>query len=84
LLEWFPFGKAFELSERIPSERALGEAVETKIAGIALIVVELKTLVMGLLGVTTVIYGVVAPVWHAAFKIIVGLVAVGIGLVEKS
>jgi len=62
----------------------LGEAVETKIAGIALIVVDLKTLVMGLLGATTVIYGVVDPVWHAAFKIIVGLVAVGIGLVEKS
>ena len=62
----------------------MGEAVETKIAGIALIVVDLKTLVMGLLGATTVIYGVVDPVWHAAFKIIVGLVAVGIGLVEKS
>jgi hypothetical protein len=62
----------------------LGEAVETKIAGIALIVVELKTLVMGLLGPTTVIYGVVDLVRHAAFKIIVCLVAVGIGLVEKS
>jgi hypothetical protein len=49
-----------------------------------LIVVDLKTLVMGLLGATMVIYGVVDPVWHAAFKIIVGLVAVRIGLVEKS
>jgi hypothetical protein len=49
LLEWFPFGKAFELSGRIPSVRALGEAIQMKIARIALIVVGLRTLVMGLL-----------------------------------
>lgn len=55
-----------------------------KIARIALIVVGLITLVMGLLGANTVMYGVVDPVWHVAFKIVVGLVAVGIGLVEKS
>lgn len=58
--------------------------MQMKIARIALIVVGLRTLVMVLLGATTVMYGVVDPVWHAAFKIVVGLVAVGIGLVEKS
>jgi hypothetical protein len=84
LLEWFPFGKAFELSGRIPSVRALGEAIQMKIARIALIVVGLRTLVMGLLGANMVMYSVVDPVWHAAFKIVVGLVAIGIGLVEKS
>ena len=82
--EMVPFGKAFELLLSISSERILGEAIEMKIARIALIVVGLITLVMGVMGATTVMYGVVDPMWHAAFKIVVGLIAVGIGLVEKS
>jgi uncharacterized membrane protein YbaN (DUF454 family) len=55
-----------------------------KLARIALVVIGLMTLVMGILGATTVMYGVVDPMWHAVFKIIIGLIAVGIGLVEKS
>jgi hypothetical protein len=55
-----------------------------KIVRIALIVVSLITLVMGVLGKSTVLYGVVDPMLHAIFKIVVGLIAVGIGLVEKS
>jgi hypothetical protein len=55
-----------------------------KVARIALIVVGLITLVMGVMGATMVMYGVVDPMWHAVFKIVVGLIVVGIGLVEKS
>jgi hypothetical protein len=78
------FGKAFELSLSISSERVSGEVIEIKVARIALIVVGLITLVMGVMGATTVMYGVADPMWHAVFKIVVGLIAVGIGLVEKS
>ena len=48
-----------------------------------LIVVGLIVLVMGIWGLAGTYAGVTDPQWHAILKIIVGLVAVAVGFMEK-
>ena len=48
-----------------------------------LIIVGLIVLVMGIWGLVGTYADVVDPQWHAALKIVVGLVAVVVGFMEK-
>jgi len=48
-----------------------------------LIIVGIIVLLMGILGAATVLFDVVDPPWHAALKIIIGLVAIAVGVMEK-
>jgi hypothetical protein len=48
-----------------------------------LIVVGLIVLVMGIWGLIGTYAGVTDPQWHAVLKIIVGLVAVAVGFMDK-
>jgi len=48
-----------------------------------LIILGLLILIMGIMGLTVVIAGVSDPVWHAVAKIVVGLIAIGIGVADK-
>ena len=48
-----------------------------------LIVVGLIVLLMGVWGLVGTYAGVVDPQWHAVLKIIVGVVAVAVGFMEK-
>lgn len=50
---------------------------------ITLIVVGLIVLLMGIWGLAGIYAGVTDPQWHAVLKIIVGLVAVAVGFMEK-
>lgn len=62
------------------------ELLERKKIGYAkwtLIIVGLIVLVMGIWGLVGTYAGVTDPQWHAALKIVVGLVAVAVGFMEK-
>jgi len=48
-----------------------------------LIIVGLIVLVMGIWGLVGTYAGVTDPQWHAALKIVVGLVAVAVGFMAK-
>jgi len=48
-----------------------------------LIIVGVLIVVMGIMGLTVVISGVEDPAWHAVAKIVVGLIAIGIGVADK-
>lgn len=48
-----------------------------------LIVIGVLILIMGILGLTVVIAEVRDPVWHAVLKIVVGLIAIAIGVTDK-
>ena len=48
-----------------------------------LIIVGLIVLVMGIWGLVGTYAGVTDPQWHAALKIVVGLIAVAVGFVAK-
>lgn len=48
-----------------------------------LIIVGILILVMGIMGLTVVIADVKDPVWHAVAKVVVGLIAIGIGVADK-
>lgn len=50
---------------------------------ITLMIVGLIVLLMGIWGLAGTYAGVVDPQWHAVLKIIVGLVAIVVGLMEK-
>jgi hypothetical protein len=50
---------------------------------ITLIIVGLIVLVMGIWGLIGTYAGVTDPQWHAALKIIVGLVAIGVGYMDQ-
>ena len=59
------------------------EGKEMGYAKWTLIVVGLIVLVMGIWGLAGTYAGVTDPQWHAVLKIIVGLVAVIVGFMEK-
>jgi len=62
------------------------ELLERKKMGYAkwtLIIVGLIVLVMGIWGLVGTYAGVTDPQWHAALKIVVGLVALAVGFMEK-
>jgi uncharacterized membrane protein len=59
------------------------EGKEMGYAKWTLIVVGLIVLVMGIWGLAGTYAGVTDPQWHAVLKIIVGLVAVVVGFMEK-
>jgi uncharacterized membrane protein len=59
------------------------EGKEMGYAKWTLIVVGLIVLVMGIWGVAGTYAGVTDPQWHAVLKIIVGLVAIVVGFMEK-
>ena len=48
-----------------------------------LIVVGIVVLLMGILGLIPGLEMGTEPEWHAAFKIIIGLVAIAVGVMEK-
>lgn len=48
-----------------------------------LIVLGVLILIMGIMGLTVEITGVKDPVWHAVAKIVVGLIAIAIGVADK-
>jgi len=48
-----------------------------------LIVVGLIVLVMGIWGLAGTYAGVADPQWHAVLKIIVGLIAIAVGVIDK-
>lgn len=48
-----------------------------------LIILGVIITVMGILGLTVVISDVHDPAWHAVAKIVVGLIAVGVGIADK-
>lgn len=48
-----------------------------------LIILGVLLLIMGILGLTVEIAGVANPVWHAVAKIVVGLIAIGIGVADE-
>ena len=48
-----------------------------------LIIVGVLILVMGIMGLTVVISDVHDSVWHAVAKIVVGLIAIGVGIADK-
>jgi hypothetical protein len=50
---------------------------------ITLIIVGLIILLMGIWGLIGTYAGVTDPQWHAALKIIVGLIAMGVGYMDK-
>jgi len=50
---------------------------------ITLIIVGLIVLLMGIWGLLGTFAGVIDPQWHAVLKIVVGLIAIGIGYMDK-
>ena len=51
-----------------------------------LIIVGVVILLMGIMGAIPTVqdmFGVPDPIWHAALKIIIGLVAIAVGVMEK-
>lgn len=48
-----------------------------------LIILGVAIVVMGIMGLTVVISGVEDPAWHAVLKIVVGLIAIGVGVADK-
>ena len=50
---------------------------------ITLIIVGLIVLLMGIWGLVATFAGVIDPQWHAVLKIVVGLIAIGIGYLDK-
>jgi len=50
---------------------------------LTLIIVGLVVLLMGILGVIPSIELATEPGWHAAIKIIVGIIAIGVGMMKE-